>query len=154
MRTGFFFRLACSGLVRKNRPSYSRWSGFFGPGQKQSGGRNISLYRSRDLLERSFDMLKNDLALLLLNVKRRESLCGLLFVSFLSLLFRIQLQQQLQTTGLVKKYSLENVFLSLANIRWVILPGEKDRITDIGKNQRLILDASPILPEVQNFVTT
>jgi len=54
----------------------------------------------------------------------------------------------------VKKYSLENVFLSLANIRWVILPGEKDRITDIGKNQRLILDASPILPEVQNFVTT
>ena len=114
----------------------------------------LSLYRSRDLVEQSFNMLKNDLELLPLNVKRWESLCGLLFVSFLSLLFRIQLQQQLQTTGLVKKYSLENVFLSLANIRWVILPGEKDRITDIGKNQRLILDASPILPEVQNFVTT
>ncbi len=114
----------------------------------------LSLYRSRDLVERSFDMLKNDLALLPLNLKRRESLCGLLFVSFLSLLLRMQLQKQLQTTGLVKKYSLEKVFLSLANIRWLILPGEKDRITEIGKKQRLILDAFTILPEVQNFVTT
>lgn len=114
----------------------------------------LSLYRSRDLVERSFDVLKNDLELLPLNVKRRESLCGLLFVAFLSLLLRMHLQKQLQTTGLVKKYSVERMLLKLENIRWVILPGEKDRITEIGKKQRAILDAFGILPEVKNYVTT
>jgi transposase len=114
----------------------------------------LSLYRSRDLVERSFDLLKNDLELLPLNVKRRESLCGLLFISFLSLLLRMHLQKQLQTTGLVKKYSLERVFLTLENIRWQILSGEKDLITEIGKKQRTILDAFAILPEVKNYVTT
>ncbi|HPK80752.1 MAG TPA: IS1634 family transposase [Methanoculleus sp.] len=114
----------------------------------------LSLYRSRDLVERSFDLLKNDLELLPLNVKRRESLCGLLFISFLSLLLRMHLQKQLQTTGLVKKYSLERVFLTLENIRWQILSGEKDLITEIGKKQRTILDAFAILPEMKNYVTT
>jgi len=114
----------------------------------------LSLYRSRDLVERSFDTLKNDLDLLPLNVKRRESLCGLLFVSYLALLLRMHLQKQMQTTGLVKKCSLERVFLTLENIRWLILPGEKDLITEIGKKQRKMLDAFAILPEVNNYVTT
>ena len=114
----------------------------------------LSLYRSRNLVERSFDVLKNDLELLPLNVKRRESLCGLLFVSFLSLLVRMHIQKQLQTTGVVKKCSLERVFLVLENIRWLMLPGGKELITEIGKKQRTILDAFAILPEVKNYVTT
>ncbi len=66
----------------------------------------------------------------------------------------LTLQKQLQTTGLMNKYSLETVFLSLENIRWLILPEKKNLITEIGKKQRTFLDALTILPEVNNYVAT
>jgi transposase len=113
----------------------------------------LSLYRSRDLVERSFDMLKNDLDIMPVNVKKRESLCGLLFISFLSLLVRMHILKQLQTTGLLKKCSLERLFLELEKIRWVVLPDDKFLITEIGKKQRGILDTLNISPDFRNYVT-
>ena len=114
----------------------------------------LSLYRSRDMVERSFDMLKNDLDIMPINVKKRESLCGLLFISFLSLLVRMHIVKQLQTTGLQKKCSLDRLFLELEKIRWLVLPDEKFLISEIGKKQRIILDTFNISPDVRNYVTS
>ena len=114
----------------------------------------LSLYRSRDLVERSFDMLKNDLDVMPLNIKKRESLCGLMFISFLSLLVRMHILKQLQKTGLLKKCSLDRLFLELEKIRWFVLPDGKFLITEIGKKQRGILDTLNISPDVRNYVTT
>lgn len=114
----------------------------------------LSLYRSRDMVERSFDMLKNDLDIMPINVKKRESLCGLLFISFLSLLVRMHIVKQLQTTGLQKKCSLDRLFLELEKIRWFVLPDEKFLISEIGKKQRIILDTFNISPDVRNYVTS
>lgn len=114
----------------------------------------LSLYRSRDLVERSFDILKNDLDIMPLNIKKRESLCGLMFIAFLSLLVRMHILKQLQETGLIKNCSLERIFLELEKIRWFVLPEEKFLITEIGKKQRHILDTLDIAPEVKNHVTS
>jgi len=114
----------------------------------------LSLYRSRDLVERSFDILKNDLDVMPLNVKKRESLCGLLFISFLSLLIRMHILKQLQETELIKTCSLERLFLELEKVRWVVLPENKFLITEIGKKQRHLLDTLNIAPEVRNYVRT
>ena len=114
----------------------------------------LSLYRSRDLVERSFDILKNDLDIMPLNIKKRESLCGLLFISFLSLLMRMHILKQMQETELIKNCSLERLFLELEKIRWVVLPDDKYLITEIGKRQRLLLDTLNIAPEVRNYVRT
>jgi hypothetical protein len=43
----------------------------------------------------------------------------------MSLLPRTHLQKQLQTTGLVRKCSLERVFLTLENTWWLVLPGRR-----------------------------
>jgi transposase len=99
-------------------------------------------------------MLKNDLDIMPVNVKKLESLCGLLFISFLSLLVRMHILKQLQTTGLLKKCSLERLFLELEKIRWVVLPDDKFLITEIGKKQRGILDTLNISPDIRNYVTT
>ena len=114
----------------------------------------LSLYRSRDLVERSFDILKNDLDIMPLNIKKRESLSGLLFISFLSLLIRMHILKQLQETKLIKTCSLERLFLELEKIRWVVLPDDKYLITEIGKRQRLLLDTLNIAPAVRNYVRT
>jgi transposase len=114
----------------------------------------ISLYRSRELVELAFDIIKNDLEIMPINVKKRESLLGLLFISFLSLLIRMHILRQLQTTGLLKKCSFSRLILELEKIRWFVLPDGKFLITEIGKKQRGILDTLSLSPDVKNFVTS
>ena len=113
----------------------------------------LSLYRSRELVELAFDILKNDLDIMPINVKKRESLLGLMFISFLSLLVRMHIIKQLQTTGLFKKCSFSKLILELEKIRWFVLPNGKFLITEIGKKQREILDTLSLSPDMKNFVT-
>jgi len=114
----------------------------------------LSLYRSRELVELAFDILKNDLDIMPINVKKRESLLGLMFISFLSLLVRMHIMKQLQTTGLLKKCSFSKLILELEKIRWFVLPNGKFLITEIGKKQRGILDTLSLSPDMKNFVTS
>ena len=108
----------------------------------------LSLYRSRDLVEKLFDVLKNDLEIMPINVKTHESLTGLLFIAYLSLLIRMHIVRQCQAAGLQKKYSLEHMFVELEKIRWIELPDEKCSLSEVGKKQREILDALNIAPEL------
>ena len=112
----------------------------------------LSLYRSRDLVEKLFDILKNDLDIMPINVKTHESLIGLMFIAYLSLLIRMHIVRQIQTVGLQKKHSLEHIFVELEKIRWIELPDNKYIITEVGKKQREILDALNIAPNVTTFV--
>lgn len=112
----------------------------------------LSLYRSRDLVEKLFDVLKNDLDIMPINVKTQESLAGLLFITYLSLLLRMHIVRQIQSVGLQKKHSLEHIFVELEKIRWIELPDDKCILTEVGKKQREILDALNIAPDVNAFV--
>ena len=114
----------------------------------------LSLYRSRELVELAFDIIKNDLEIMPINVKKRESLLGLMFISFLSLLVRMHILKQLQTTGLLIKCSFSLLILELEKIRWFVLPNGKFLITEISKKQRGILDTLSLSPDMKNFVTS
>jgi predicted NUDIX family NTP pyrophosphohydrolase len=65
----------------------------------------------------------------------------------------MQIVKQIQRTGLLKKCSLERLFLELEKIRWFVLPDEKFLITEIGKKQRGILDSLNISSDVRNYVS-
>jgi transposase len=87
-----------------------------------------------------------------INVKTQESLAGLLFITYLSLLLRMHIVRQIQSVGLQKKHSLEHIFVELEKIRWIELPDDKCILTEVGKKQREILDALNIAPDVTAFV--
>lgn len=51
----------------------------------------LSLYRGKDIIEKGFDFLKNDIESLPLNVQKETTLKGSLFVNFLALIIRMRL---------------------------------------------------------------
>ena len=101
----------------------------------------LALYRSKDVVEKGFDVLKNDIDLMPANLRTNSSLRGYLFISFLALILRMKLMRMMIDAGLNKKYSVEGLFTELEKIKTLVLPDGEKITTEITKKQREILDA-------------
>ena len=112
----------------------------------------LSLYRERDEVEKRFDDLKNELEVMPLRVKKIETLQGLLFIFFISLILRAILLQRAREAELLDKKSIEDILMELAKLRAVKVGG-KWRLTEISKKQRTILEKMKIgIPIEANLV--
>ena len=101
----------------------------------------LSLYRGKDVVEKGFDILKNDLELMPMNVRTDSSLRGYLFIAFLALILRMKLIRLMTDAQLLKRYSAEGLLTELEKIKVMILPDGQKITTEITKKQREILDA-------------
>jgi transposase len=119
---------------------------------KRSWEEVLSLYRERDEVEKKFDDLKNELEVMPLRVQKIETLKGLLFVFFVSLILRAVLLRRARNAGLLDKSSIEEILMELAKIRAVKVGG-KWRLTEISKKQRTILEKMEVgIPVEANMV--
>ena len=101
----------------------------------------LSLYRSKDVVERGFDVLKNDIDLMPANLRTNSSLRGYLFIAFLALILRMKLMRMMIDAELNKRYSVEGLLTELEKIKIMVLPDGEKVATEITKKQREILDA-------------
>ena len=101
----------------------------------------ISLYRSKDVVEKGFDVLKNDIELMPANLRTNSSLRGYLFIAFLALILRMKLTKIMVDAELSKRYSVDGLITELEKIKIMILPDGEKVVTEITKKQREILDA-------------
>jgi transposase len=101
----------------------------------------LSLYRSKDLVEKSFDFLKNDIEIMPMNMMSESTLRGYLFVCFLALILKMRLLHMIRDSGLLAKYSCKGLITELEKIRLLVLPNGEKVITEVTKQQRNILDA-------------
>jgi transposase len=112
----------------------------------------LSLYRERDEVEKKFDDLKNELEAMPLRVQKIETLQGLLFIFFVSLIMRAILLRKAREAELLDKKSIEDILMELAKLRAVKVGG-KWRLTEISKKQRTILEKMKIgIPVEANLV--
>ena len=87
-----------------------------------------------------------------LRVHKVETLQGLLFVFFISLILRAILLRRAREAKLLDKKSIEEILMELATLRAVKIGG-KWRITEISKKQRMILEKMGIgIPIDANLV--
>jgi len=100
----------------------------------------LSTYRSRDLVEKEFDALKNDLRLLPLNAQRDSTMSGLIFVFFIALILRMRIVKLMQEKGLTSRYNLEGMLIELEKIRKIELSDGEVLTSELTKKQREILD--------------
>ena len=100
----------------------------------------LRMYRSKDLVEKGFEIIKNDLELNTPGVSRESTLRGLLFICFLGLILRMRLLKKLQNTGLHKRYSLTALILELSKIKKVELSNHEMITTNITKKQKEIIN--------------
>jgi transposase len=112
----------------------------------------LSLYREIDEVEKKFDDLKNELEAMPLRVQKIETLQGLLFIFFVSLIMRAILLRKARDAELLDKKSIEEILMELAKLR-AIKVGGKLRLTEISKKQRTILEKMKIgIPFEVNLV--
>ena len=70
----------------------------------------LSIYRNRDSIEKAFRVLKIDLDIFPMRVRKESTIRGMLFIFFMSLIIRTAHMRGMISSGLMKKYSLEKMF--------------------------------------------
>ncbi|HQJ61722.1 MAG TPA: hypothetical protein PLD72_00190 [Methanothrix soehngenii] len=101
----------------------------------------LSLYRSKDVVEKGFDVLKNDIDLMPSNLRTTNNLRGYLFVAFLALILRMKLTRMMIDAELNKRYSVQGLITELEKIKIMVLTDGEKVTTEITKKQREIMDA-------------
>lgn len=104
----------------------------------------LSVYRGKEKIEKCFRAVKNELSGLPLRVHKEETLKGYLFITFLSLILYFYILNKMRETKLIKKITMENLFLELRKLRWVEFK-DKGYLTEISKKQTEIFKQFGIL---------
>lgn len=106
----------------------------------------LELYRRRDVIEKSFDDLKNELDMKRLRCHNEETAQGKMFVAFLSLIVRSYMLKQLRPLMQQNDYPFRKILLELDKIHsFSMSPNAKPTPTNpLTKLQRTIFDCLEI----------
>ena len=107
----------------------------------------LSMYREKELIERSFNILKNDLELSTPNVQKDSTLKGLMFICLIALIIRMKILNVLKQKNLIKSYSFESMMITLEKLKAIILDNGQVIFNEISKNQRVLLEAFDAVPK-------
>ena len=69
----------------------------------------LSIYRNRDSIEKAFRILKTDLDIFPLMVRKESTIRRMLFIFFIPLIIRSALMRGMVSSGLMNRYSLEKL---------------------------------------------
>ena len=100
----------------------------------------LTIYRAKDVVEKSFSRLKNTLDLNRLRVHNDERMENKLFISFIALLLISELHQRMLRGGLYKTYTMHELLLKVRKLRVARLNG-KCIVQPISKEQHEIFKA-------------
>lgn len=101
----------------------------------------LTTYRQRDVVEKSFDDLKNELDMRRLYCHSDETAEGKMFVAFFALILRSCMQNKLKSYLSESDMTFSKVLKELRKIKYVFTRGGKKLLSPITKKQRNILNA-------------
>lgn len=101
----------------------------------------LMTYRQRDVVEKSFDDLKNELDMKRIHCHSDETMEGKMFIAFFALILRSCMQNKLRTYLSETGLTFSSVLKELRKIKYVHTQDGKKLLTPITKRQRDILNA-------------
>jgi transposase len=107
----------------------------------------LAAYKEKELIERSFNILKNDLGFSTPHAHKDETLKGLMFVSLLALIIRMNIMNVLKQADKLKDYNFEKMMLQLEKIKAIITEDGKVFYSEITKKQRELLELFNAVPK-------
>lgn len=111
-----------------------------------SGEEALRWIRERDVIEKIFMMLKNDLEATPLRAQKTEVVKGWIFVTFLSLILRARLLKMCAETGVSEEYSIPGLLLVLGRLKKVELSDGSMIVTEATKKQKEIFKKMNLKP--------
>ena len=101
----------------------------------------LSIYRNRDNIEKAFRMLKTDLDIFPMRIRKESTTRGMLFIFFILLIIRSTLIREMISSDLMKRYSLEKKPLELEKLH--VVEDVSSKLTELERTrkQKDILEA-------------
>ena len=104
-------------------------------------------YRERDVVEKGFDQLKNDVKKIPLGVKKDDTLRGLLFIYFVALILRMRINAIMREKKLRGKYTLGQMNKLLKKYKKFELANGELIDSEIPKKTRMLLEQLDHMPK-------
>jgi transposase len=106
----------------------------------------LTVYRSKDMIEKAFADLKDRLNMHRTSVSSEENLEGKLFIQFVALIYLSCLKRAMDEAGLFKNHTMQEVFDDLDVIEKYQNPGEAAYYSEITDKQKKLYKAIGITP--------
>ena len=107
----------------------------------------LDIYRTKDVVEKNFDRMKNTLDLRRLRVHNDERMENKLFVSFLALALIAALHQRMEKANLYRTYTMHELLLKVGRIHAAEVRGKRI-LQPISREQQDIFHALGVNPPV------
>ena len=107
----------------------------------------LASYKEKELIERSFDILKNDLEFTTPHIHKDITLKGLMFICFIALIIRMKIMNVLKKADLLKTYSFEKMIIQLEKLKAIAMDNDQIIISELTKKQKELLQPFNIVPK-------
>jgi transposase len=109
----------------------------------------LQIYRDKDVVEKTFDDLKNQLDMKRLRMHNSATVDGRFFIQFIALIYLSALRKEMRRTGLIERYTVRELLQEMETLTKVKYSGKYGHIiTEVTKAQREILSGLNIeLPQ-------
>ena len=102
---------------------------------------SLQVYRDKDVVEKCFDDLKNQLDMKRLRMHSSATVDGRLFVQFIALIYMSALRKEMRRSGLIKRYTVRELLQEMETLTKIKYSGKHGHIlTEVTKPQREILE--------------
>jgi transposase len=101
----------------------------------------LRVYRSKDLIEKSFADIKDRLNMRRISVSSEENLDGKLFIEFVALIYLSYVKASMDDAGLFRNYTMQELFDELDVIEKFQQPGSSPYYGEITLKQRKLYEA-------------
>lgn len=100
----------------------------------------MQVYRDKDVVEKSFDDLKNQLDMKRLRMHNSRTTDGRLFVQFIALIYMSALRREMRKSGLIKYYNIRELLKEMEPLTKIKYSGRYGYIlTERTKAQKNIM---------------
>jgi len=110
----------------------------------------LKLYRTRDIVEKNFDQLKNRLDFNRMRTHWSSTTEGKMFVGFLALILRSEMLRRVKQSDLTKRFTFDKILLELKKIKSVTFSDSSKALIPLTKVQKNILSVLDTSTEMLN----
>jgi transposase len=102
----------------------------------------LQIYRDKDVVEKCFDDLKNQLDMKRLRMHSSATVDGRLFVQFIALIYISALRKEMRKSYLIERYTVRELIQEMNTLTKIKYSGKYGNIlTEVTKSQREILQS-------------
>lgn len=109
----------------------------------------LGIYRTKDVVEKSFDNLKNDLDMDRLRIHSDAAMEGRVFIGFISLIITSYIRNVMRQKNMYKSFTFNTLLLELKKQKLIEFANGKELLTELTAKQKTIYKAFSIpQPEI------